>query len=1238
MNAKPPRASSLLLFLRPLALATVCSLAATATARAAGAKVLEVESIVEAASRGRTAWTPAVPNQALAVGDSIRTGEYSRATIRLSELYNVRLDELTTIEITPAALDPKKSQLNLPAGAAFIFSRERSGEIDVKMPAVNAGMKGTRIFARVLPGGRSFVQVLEGKVELENSHGRLPLLAGQAGEAMPGQAPHPTAVIDAHNILQWALYYPAVVDLADLHLNPAAIQRLGKSGAAYQRGNLLAAAAALPNRAAATTSDRTYQAAVLLAVGRVDQAHRLLAGVPRGQPGRRALERMIAAVRWQAAEEWPLPTLTTASEALAESYYLQSQTHLEPARLAALRATELAPHNGFAWTRVAELEFSTGHTKAARVAIEKGLALTPENARAHALRGFILSAENRIGEAQTAFQHAVRLDGGFGNGWLGLGLTKIKLGHLEDGRADLQTAATVEPTSSIFHSYLGKAFSQEGLADKAALDLKQAALLDPADPTPLLYSALENQRRNRTNTAIAELEQSIQLNDNRRLYRSRFLLDQDRAVRGANLARIYQNAGMKEVALREATRAVERDYTNPSAHLFLANSFDAMRDPDRVQLRHETPWFTELLLSNLLSPVGGGPLSQFVSQQEYSKLLEADGIGGSTTTEWRSSSEIRSTASVFGTHGNVSYGVDAYYRNDDGDRFNSAQELQEIYGQFKWQATPDDLVYFLGKWSTQNSGDTTETFDNRPLSPGLNFEENQEPGLLLGGWNHRWAPGSNTLLLVGRLGMTQYLTDPSSSQLISQRDTNGMRPGFIRTDANGFDEFTDPALRGSVGLAPDGESLTYSPELRQAISPFLGSGDLLKLSGESFDFSTRRELEIVSAELQHIFKTDRNTLLVGGRWQEGTIDTSVRMSVRRPTNAGGFTTPAADQQVESDYRRTALYAYDYWRALPSLTLIGGVAWDSIDHPANFRNPPVSTAQREEDELSGKLGFTWTPGDWLTLRGAAAQGLGGLSFDESVRLEPLQIAGFNQAYRTVISESLVGSVETPTFQTIGLGAEGQLSTRTWWGVTASAIEQEVDRTRGLFTGYDSMAFVTIDAAGNVTQPNTLADFPDGTPEHLDYEEQTLALTLNQLVGDEFSIGAGYRLTRSELRNSMPALLSQPGTRYTDEATLHEFSLYGNWNSPLGYFARLEANWFQQDLTDDPTRAALGEPVRSGDEFFQINAWLGYRFNDNLCELTAGVLNLGDQDYQLSPLSPYAEIVRSRTFFMLCRVSF
>ena len=40
------------------------------------------------------------------------------------------------------------------------------------------------------------------------------------------------------------------------------------------------------------------------------------------------------------------------------------------------------------------------------------------------------------------------------------------------------------------------------------------------------------------------MEKSQELNDNRSVYRSQLLLDQDRAVRSANLANIYRDAGM----------------------------------------------------------------------------------------------------------------------------------------------------------------------------------------------------------------------------------------------------------------------------------------------------------------------------------------------------------------------------------------------------------------------------------------------------------------------------------------------------------------------------------------------------------------------------------------------------------------------------------------------------------------------------------------------------------------------
>ena len=330
------------------------------------------------------------------------------------------------------------------------------------------------------------------------------------------------------------------------------------------------------------------------------------------------------------------------------------------------------------------------------------------------------------------------------------------------------------------------------------------------------------------------------------------------------------------------------------------------------------------------------------------------------------------------------------------------------------------------------------------------------------------------------------------------------------------------------------------------------------------------------------------------------------------------------QHTSVDFDRLSLYVYDYWNLTPCLTLIGGATWDSIEYPDNFRNPPVNSRQRDDDKFSGKVGFTYAPARWMTLRGMYSEGLGGVTFDESVRLEPVQLAGFNQAYRTVISESIAGSVEAPEYEIWGLSAEGNFASRTWWGASVNVIEEGVDRSRGIFTGYSAGVF-----------PSTPAYFADTTSERLDYEEQSVAFTLNQLIGNQFSVGAGLRVTRSELETTLPELVgSTPFANLDDEATLTEVMLSANWNSPTGLFARIEANYYSQDLEEDPSRT----PYHPGDSFWQFNALAGYRFLNNQCEISAGVLNIGDTNYQLSSLNPYSEIVHDRTAVIRCRFTF
>src|SRR5439155_9399695 len=292
----------------------------------------------------------------------------------------------------------------------------------------------------------------------------------------------------------------------------------------------------------------------------------------------------------------------SSSRWLAESYRLQSEADLDGALKAARRAVELSPEFGFGWARMAELEFSFGRIGATQDALAHALHLSPRNAQAIALQGFVLAAKNRIDDALATFNEAIAADGSLGNAWFGRGLCRIRRGQNQQGRHDLLVAASLEPQRSLLRSYLGKAFA---LIEEDALAIKEfdlARSLDPQDPTPWLYSALLLQQGNRINEAIDHLENSIERNDNRSLFRSRLLLDQDRAARGANLARIYADAGMSEVGCNEAAKAVSADYGNFSSHLFLAESFNALRDPHQINLRYETAWLNEYLVANLLAP------------------------------------------------------------------------------------------------------------------------------------------------------------------------------------------------------------------------------------------------------------------------------------------------------------------------------------------------------------------------------------------------------------------------------------------------------------------------------------------------------------------------------------------------------------------------------------------------------------------------------------------------------------
>jgi Tfp pilus assembly protein PilF len=1132
-------------------------------------------------------WDPAYTNQVLRPGDQVRTLSYSRLILRWHDNSTLQLPELSHLEIEPQPDQARPPGLTLLRGLLYFFHGEEPTQARFRTRAISAAVRGTEfVLEAAEPEGRTILTVLDGEVEFETEQGTIRLVSGEQGMVEPGLAPRQTAVLSAVNVIQWCLYYPAVLDLAELELSGAEQAALSESIAAYRSGDLLGALGKYPaGRAPTSPAETLYRAALLLAVGQVERIEALLNTLPREEDGSSHTFRLAGALRTLIAATKGMPPTSPApssallaSEWLAQSYQEQSRSHLGEALDAARRAVAESPEFGLGWARVAELEFSFGRTRLALGALEKALRQAPRHAQAQALRGFLLSAQNKLGEAITCFERAMALDSWLGNAWLGRGLCRIRQGQIRAGKDDIQVAATVEPQRAVVRSYLSKAYSEAGEDTLARREIQRAEREDPNDPTSWLYRALLNQQDNRVNEAIQDLEMSQRLNDNRSVYRSELLLDQDRAVRGANLAALYRDAGMLDVSVRQAGRAVNDDYANYSAHLFLANSYLEWLNNPTFNQRYETARTTEYLVATLLAPVGAGVLSPRVSQQEYSRLFERDQLGFFSETEYLSRGAWSEYAAQYGRYRDFSYSLDLFYQSDPGQQANNDLELLAGSVQLKQQLTPSDTVLVEAVFYEAEFGDLAQRYDPGGAFgelPGPNrfiqFEEEQEP-LFLAGYHHEWGPGSHTLFLGGRLDDTLDMDNPIQQTLLLNHDELG--------------------------------------------------GPVTAVEPSSLDVNYRSEAQIYTAEAQQIQENRLGALIAGARYQAGDYETK-SLSVLPGLPAQWVDNPPQD--MTADFERLSFYGYLHWQVVDALRLIGGLTFDRLVYPRNFRYVPLEGGEETVDQLSPKAGLILTPAQHTTFRTAYSEALGGVSLDQSFQLEPSQVAGFNQAWRSIIPESVAGANAAPRFKSWNVSLEHQLPSRTYLGLAGELLRSEVDRVVGVF-----------DVNPVQTDPNGfILPFivPAGTKQTLDFEEGTFRVSLNQLLAEQWSLGAYYRFSQAELTERLPALASTPGFESTQDqaAALHQVNLFAIFNHPCGFFAQAHSIWSAQ-------HSWRYSPPIPDEAFWQVNLYAGYRFPRRRAELRLGLLNITDQDYRLNPLNLTPELPRERTLAVSCRFVF
>ena len=719
------------------------------------AKVVSVQGKVDRQYSGHSEWQIVQADDSVCGGDKIRTEKWSCAILMLSNESLVTLDQSTTLvfsepepeqnKITPAWL------LKLIDGSAFFRSRQPQ-HLNIETPFINAVHKGTEFLVTV-DDQQTKISVFDGQVAGENKAGRIQIKKGFSGIAQKNRPPRLQALtITPENAVQWTLYYPPVIDY-EQQKSSISTPSLKSALKAYQQGDVYKALVRL-NEVPVTYQDSGYltlKASLLLTVGRADEAldsiNRALR-MPHDHSAVLALQSIIAVAKNQQEKALDLALKAVAlnpkssAAKIALSYAYQSLFKIKEALIATQEATQITPDNALAWARLAELQLSMGDHDSALVSAQKAQRLNPKLASTQTIVGFADLAQFDFNAGKKAFEQAIAFDSSYPLARLGLGLAKIRKGALEDGKKDLETAVSLDPDNAVIRSYLGKAYYELRNKDNAGTEYKIAKEMDPKDPTSWFYDAILKQTTNRPVEALHDMQKAIELNDNRGVYRSSLLIDEDLAARSASLGRIYNDLGFQKLGLLEGWKSINTDPGNYSAHRLLADNYSALPGHDIARVSESlqtqllqpiniTPVLAQMAEANLKSVDHLGPGS--LSLNEFNPLFAHNGVALRTSGIAGSNNSLGDEVILSGLWNQYSFNLNQFHYETDGIKQNDNIN-QNLYSAFTQVAvTPNTSLQIELRKKITDYGDIAlrindfhrpnyrDSFDEDTIRGGLNY-------------------------------------------------------------------------------------------------------------------------------------------------------------------------------------------------------------------------------------------------------------------------------------------------------------------------------------------------------------------------------------------------------------------------------------------------------------------------------------------------------------------------------------
>jgi hypothetical protein len=472
---------------------------------------------------------------------------------------------------------------------------------------------------------------------------------------------------------------------------------------------------------------------------------------------------------------------------------------------------------------------------------------------------------------------------------------------------------------------------------------------------------------------VQEINRSIELNDNQAVFRSRLMLDRDRAVENYNLARAYTELGLGEWAYSKAVTAVKKAPTDSSAYIFLANSY--LNTRQRLGAGS-----TAFLLYKLLSPANQSTFSLYndytpMFEMPYWRALAQGGIGS-----WQERSSIQEhSLEVYGGLPGLAFDVGGFYNEDRGFRsHNGADRSYTFTGLFKGEPTVKHSLLFTYSYFDDQHGDNSNLndygFNNSPL-----FHQNYRNRVLELGYVYRFNPNATLL--------TYYNYSVNDSRFNNPTFGSGQfpftyppysasppfPPGYTIVDS-GYDTYNfKDFLMQSVSHE------THNAQIQQQLvidkHTFIGG----------FDYFSGHMKFNNADQYQELIKTYFNltsTLFDAG----GNPVFSISNPYTLPLNIPLLTnTKSAYRPPE---RSSTFYLLDYWNVTPHLMIEMGVLKDTAKSARLGFATPVYN-----NKWGGRFGINYLVGDKHTLRLALQEHVSTHFLSLSPSLIPPEVASF-----------------------------------------------------------------------------------------------------------------------------------------------------------------------------------------------------------------------------------------------------